>query len=91
MPVMRIAIAGLACASASACVLNPETARRWPGPSGDTQTAERIDPYHRDKIPDTPYEVRRAEIERDDHLAGRTGPSYPPLFKNQKQDEDEGQ
>ena len=91
MRVMRTAIAMLACAGASACALNPETARRWPGPSGQTQTAERIDPYHRDKIPDTPYEIRRAEIERDDHLAGRTGPSYPPLFKDQKQDKEEGE
>jgi hypothetical protein len=74
----------------SAGVLNPETARRWPGPSGEPQPAERIDPYHRDKVPNTPYEVRRAEMERDDHLAGRTGPSYPPLFKDQKQGEAEG-
>jgi hypothetical protein len=43
---------------------------------------EPIDPYHRDKTPDTPYEVRKAEIERDDYLACRDGPTYPPLFKD---------
>ena len=90
MRTIGIAIAGLLCACASGCVLDPKTARPWPGPSSQTSSVERIDPYHRDKIPDTPYEVRKGEMERDDHLAGRTGPTYPPLFKDQKQDEDGG-
>lgn len=85
----RLAIAGLFCASVSACVLDQEAAGRWPGPSSQTASSDRIDPYHRDKIPDTPYEVRKDEMERDDHLAGRTGPSYPPLFKNQDKEDGE--
>lgn len=87
MRIARILAAMGLCASATACVLDPGTARPW---SGQTASSERIDPYHRDNVPDTPYEVRKGEMERDDHLAGRTSPSYPPLFKDQQQDEAEG-
>lgn len=87
MRVVNGMVAGLACLGASACVLDPSAEHRLPRVPDQTGAA-RIDPYHRDKIPDTPYEVRKAEMERDDHLAGRTGPTYPPLFKDQKDEED---
>ena len=31
--------------------------------------------------------IRKAEIERDERLAGRGGPTYPPLFKGQAGDD----
>ena len=89
---MRLAVlvtALVAIPALSACLAYPQTSGRT-DPRYPTQTGglEKIDPYHRDKIPDSPYEVRKAEMERDDHLAGRTGPTYPPLFKDQKSDAD---
>lgn len=85
---MRLVWATVALIVLSGCLPYPKTSR--PDPRYPTRTGgvERIDPYHRDKVPDTPYEIRKAEQERDDHLAGRTGPQYPPLFKGQKDEKD---
>lgn len=88
MRIGQVLVIGLLCAGASACITDPDNISRWPGPTSQTAGIEPIDPYHRDEVPDTPYEVRKGEIERNDHLAGRTGPSYPPLFRDQKEDED---
>jgi hypothetical protein len=52
-----------------------------------TSELETTDPCHGDKGPDTPHEIRKAEIERDGQLAGRGGPTYPPLFKGQAEDD----
>lgn len=86
---MRLAILAVALLSLGGCLLDPDTRPSDPRYPTQSSSVERIDPYHRDKIPDTPYEVRKAELERDDHLAGRTGPTYPPLFEKQKKDEAE--
>lgn len=86
---MRLVMTFVALAGLSGCLMRPETAGSDPRRPTQSSRAEHIDPYHRDKIPDTPYEVRKAEMERDEHLAGRTGPTYPPLFEKQKQEDDE--
>jgi hypothetical protein len=88
---MRLAILGsgllgLSAALLSGCVLDPTSSRYDPRYPTQTSENDRIDPYHRDKTPDTPYEVRKGEMERDDHIAGRTGPTYPPLFKDHTSD-----
>ncbi len=86
---MRMMLAGLAAIGLSACAFDPGNYPKGPPVPQPTTTSNSgiILPGHRDKIPDTPYEVRKAEIDRDRQIAGETGPTYPPLFKNQK-DED---
>jgi len=87
---MRLAIlVVVALQGLGGCLLDPATERYDPRYPTRTSELERINPYHRDKTPDTPYEVRKGEMERDDHLAGRTGPTYPPLFEKQKKDDAE--
>jgi hypothetical protein len=81
---MRLLAGLLIALGLGGCMLAPTTERLPPYTPAQTSELKPIDPYHRDKIPDTPYEIRKAEQERDDHLAGRTGPTYPPFFKNQK-------
>lgn len=86
---MRMMLAGLAAVGMSACVYDPGPHPKGPPVPQPTQTSNSgiILPGKVDKIPDTPYEVRKAEIERDREIAGQSGPTYPPLFKKQK-DED---
>ena len=81
---MRFAFPGLA--ALGACAYGDHDRPRSPRVPMPA-SVENIDPYHRDKVPDTPYEVRKAEMERNEQIAGKGGPSYPKLFKNQK-DED---
>ncbi len=88
LAVFSVAMPGLAAFILSGCILDPASPRQDPRYPTQTSRNEQIDPYHRDKTPDTPYEVRKDEMERDDRIAGRTGPTYPPLFKNQKTDDD---
>ena len=91
---MRMMLAGLAVIGLSgvglgACVYDPSQypdGRPAPQPTA-TSNSGIILPGHVDKIPDTPYEVRKAEIDRDRQIAGQTGPTYPPLFKKQKDEE----
>ena len=90
---MRVMLAGLAALGMSACVYDPSRypeGRPAPKPASASNSGI-ILPGHRDKIPDTPYEVRKAEIDRDREIAGETGPTYPPLFKNQKDKASGGQ
>ncbi|MFT3722635.1 MAG: hypothetical protein QM773_03525 [Hyphomonadaceae bacterium] len=92
MRMMLVGIAGLAGMGLGACVYDPShypEGRPVPQPT-QTSNSGIILPGHVDKIPDTPYEVRKAEIERDRQIAGQSGPTYPPLFKNQKDDKDPG-
>lgn len=84
---MRLVLAVPLALSLAGCVIDPNTQPYDPRIPGQTSELETIDPYHRDKIPDTPYEIRKAEIERDERLAGRGGPTYPPLFKGQAGDD----
>jgi hypothetical protein len=86
---MRLVLASLA-ALAAACVYNPDSYPKTPRGPQQTSNGGIILPGRRDKIPDTPYEVRKAEIERDRQIAGETGPTYPPLFKNQKDNGEKG-
>lgn len=86
---MRAIIAALAAFAAAACVYSPENYPKSPPTPQPASASGIVLPGHRDKIPDTPYEVRKAEIERDRQIAGKTGPSYRPLFKNQKAPGDE--
>jgi hypothetical protein len=81
---MRMAVVPLIALGLGGCMLDPATDNVIPRAPVQSSELEPIDPYHRDKVPDTPYEIRKAEQERDDHLAGRTGPTYPPFFRNQK-------
>ena len=91
MMIVRLVGIGLAAGSLGACVFDPShypEGRPAPQPAS-ASSSEIIPPGHVDKIPDTPYEVRKAEIDRDRYIAGQSGPTYPPLFKNQK-DQDAG-
>jgi hypothetical protein len=84
---MRLVLVVPLALSLAGCVIDPNMQPYDPRIPTQTSELETIDPYHRDKIPDTPYEIRKAEIERDERLAGRGGPTYPPLFKGQAGDD----
>lgn len=86
---MRLFLVSAAAIAASACMYDPDTVPSQPRVPAPSSNSGLIDPYRRDKTPDTPYEVRKAEMERDDHIAGRTGPTYPKLFKDQKDEDDD--
>jgi hypothetical protein len=86
---MRVLMGVIAAAGLAGCVYSEGDLPRYPRMPEPASNSGLIDPYHRDKTPDTPYEVRKAEMERDDHIAGRTGPTYPPLFKDQKDEDDD--
>ena len=68
-------------------MIDPITQPYDPRIPRQTSELETIVPYHRHKIPDTPFEIRKAEIERDERLAGRGGATYPHLFKGQAGDD----
>ncbi len=85
---MRLVLTGIAALGLSACVYDPDQYPTYPPVPRPTSNSGIILPGQADKIPDTPYEVRKGEIERDKQIAGQTGRTYPKLFKNQK-DEDE--
>lgn len=89
---MRMILVGLAVIGTSACAFDPGHYPKGPPVPQPATTSNSgiILPGQVDKIPDTPYEVRKAEIERDRQIAGQTGPTYPPLFKNQKDDGKDG-
>ncbi len=86
---IRSALIAAALLGSSGCVYDADDLPRYPRVPTQSSDSGPIDPYKRDKTPDTPYEVRKAEMERDDHIAGRTGPTYPPLFKDQKDEDDD--
>lgn len=90
---MRMMLAGVAAIGLSACVYDPGPRPKGPPapqPATTSNSGIRL-PGQVDKIPDTPYEVRKAEIDRDRQIAGETGPTYPPLFKTQKDKASGGQ
>lgn len=84
---MRLVLVAPLALSLAGCVLDPSMQPYDPRFPSQTSELETIDPYRRDKIPDTPYEIRKAEIERDERLAGCGGPTYPPLFREQAEDD----
>lgn len=85
---MRVVLVGLAALGMSACAYGVYDQPRQPRMPEPQSNSGITNPYERDKIPDTPYEVRKAEMERDEQIAGKGGPSYPKLFKNQKDEGD---
>lgn len=84
---MRLVLVAPLALLLAGCLLDPDMQPYDPRLPTQTSELKAIDPYHRDRIPDTPYEIRKAEIERDERLAGRGGPTYPALFKEQAQDD----
>jgi hypothetical protein len=86
---MRVIVCLVSAAALGGCTYSSDHLPRYPRVPEPASNSGLIDPYKRDKTPDTPYEVRKAEMERDDHIAGRTGPTYPKLFKDQKDEDDD--
>ena len=83
---MRLVLVGLAGLTLAACVSEGDINPRYPRAPGAETARGPIGTYDKKSPPDTPYEVRRREIERDEQIAGKGGPSYPKLFKDQKDD-----
>ncbi len=81
LPMLGLPMLGLA-----ACVYEPGSYPK--SPRAPTSNRGIVPPGQTDRIPDTPYEVRKAEMDRDRQIAGRPENTYPPLFKNQKSEDD---